>query len=442
MSRLTSFAVVTALLVLPAVGAVPASAARPIGAATVARTAAAPGVEVGPVRVVLPRCGGLVVDQDIVTDRDGVSTTAFQCWSHDGVGTFVWAARTRPDGTWGPPVAIAPGLSPKTVIDGAGRVTVGYRLRHGEGTGTVRWAGGSWQSPVVLAQPGANLHFVPGFTLAVNARGDTIIVWGRQEDCCGGPHIGFIAAFRPHDGAWGPSVIVDRKDWGWGTSMDREGRVSVMSGEVIYRRTTAGQWRTRPLPVIDGSYTGAAANAGGDLVMTGRDRDGAPGTLFIFEKPAGAAWLPEVEMTTSLARNTASPLVLDNLGRAAVGYKGVDDSFTVATRPAGGAWTPGVGVSAADVHAHVLRLEAGKAGALGACWLQRAPDGTQSLWASIRPSGGDWSAPVRLTGARWLDLRHPAASMRPDGSLLVTWSGKIAHGRAMRVSSRLATPAT
>ena len=442
MSRLISGALVAALLVTPALGVAHADAQPAPRAATGVGTAAAPGVEVGPLRVVMPRCGVHAVDQDIVTDRAGVSTTAFQCWSHDGLGSFVWAARTRPNGTWGPPVAIAPGLSPKMVIDGAGRVTVGYRLRHGDGMGTVRWAAGSWQAPVVLGQPKPNLHFVPGFNLAVNARGDTLIVWDLQEGCCGGPRIRFIAAFRPHDGAWGPSVIVDRKEPFGSAFLDAEGRASVLNWDLVYRRTTAGRWSSHALPAFEGDVRGTAANARGDLLLAGLDRDGAPGTLSIFEKPAGAAWLPVVELTASLAPSTTTPLVLDNLGRAALGYQGADDSFTVTTRPAGGSWQPAVGVSAAGVHAHVLRLEAGTGGALGACWFQRTPGGTEELWASIRPSGGDWSAPARLTGPRWLDLWHSAATMRPDGSLLVTWSGKITKGRAMRVSSRLVTPAT
>ena len=442
MSRLTSGALVAALFVTPALGAVPAAAQHPSTAAPVTVMAAAPEVEVGPTRVVLPRCGGLVVDQDVVTDRDGVSTTAYQCGSASGFGSDIWAARTRPDGTWGAPVSLAPGLSPQVVVDGAGRVTVGYRLRHGEGTGVVRWSGGSWQAPVLLAQPAPRLRFVPGFSLAVNARGDAIIVWLRQQEENGGPSIGFIAAFRPHDGAWGPSVIVDRKEPFGIAFLDAEGRASVLNWDLVYRRTTAGRWSSHALPAFEGDVRGTAANARGDLLLAGLDRDGAPGTLSIFEKPAGAAWLPVVELTASLAPSTTTPLVLDNLGRAALGYQGADDSFTVTTRPAGGSWQPAVGVSAAGVHAHVLRLEAGTGGALGACWFQRTPGGTEELWASIRPSGGDWSAPARLTGPRWLDLWHSAATMRPDGSLLVTWSGKITKGRAMRVSSRLVTPAT
>ncbi|MFN8192886.1 MAG: hypothetical protein U0R80_01220 [Nocardioidaceae bacterium] len=369
-----------------------------------------------------------------------MSTTAFSCESASGFGTDIWAARTRADGTWGKPVAVAHGLSPQLVVDGSGRVTVAYRLRHGAGVGAVRWSGGSWHVPVVLAQPPPNLSFIPSIALAANARGDVMLTWAQQEDCCGGRHIGFIVATRPHDGSWGPSVIVSRKDRFGRTFLDAQGRGTAVSSRLLFRRTTAGRWTSRALPAIEGYLSGVAANAGGDLMLSARDPDGAPSTVSILEKPDGAAWLPVVELTTSASVNNATPLVLDTHGRAAIGFKGVDESFTVATRPAGGTWTSGDAVSAADVHAHVLRLESGPRGALGACWLQRAPDGTQQVWASLRPPAGSWSAPVRLTGARWLEVWHPVASMRSDGSMVVTWSGKIAQGRAMRVSSRLVTP--
>ena len=252
MSRLTSGALVAALLVTPALGAVPAAAQHPSTAAPVTVMAAAPEVEVGPTRVVLPRCGGLVVDQDVVTDRDGVSTTAYQCGSASGFGSDIWAARTRPDGTWGAPVSLAPGLSPQVVVDGAGRVTVGYRLRHGAGTGVVRWSGGSWQAPVLLAQPAPRLRFVPGFSLAVNARGDAILVWLRQEEENGGPYVGFIAAFRPHDGTWGPTVVVDRKDTYGPAFVDSAGRAVGKSRELLYRRTAADRWKRTGTWVVSG----------------------------------------------------------------------------------------------------------------------------------------------------------------------------------------------
>ncbi|MFN8192885.1 MAG: hypothetical protein U0R80_01215 [Nocardioidaceae bacterium] len=71
MSRSVSGAVVVALLLTPALAATPAGAQPAPHAATVVRAAAAPGVEVGPVRVVLPRCGSRVSYQDVVTDRQG-----------------------------------------------------------------------------------------------------------------------------------------------------------------------------------------------------------------------------------------------------------------------------------------------------------------------------------------------------------------------------------
>ena len=205
-----------------------------------------------------------------------MSTTAFSCESASGFGTDIWAARTRADGTWGTPVAVAHGLSPQLVVDGSGRVTVAYRLRHGAGVGAVRWSGGSWHVPVVLAQPPPNLSFIPSIALAANARGDVMLTWAQQEDCCGGRHIGFIVATRPHDGSWGPSVIVSRKDRFGRTFLDAQGRGTAVSSRLLFRRTTAGRWTSRALPAIEGYLSGVAANAGGDLMLSARDPDGAP----------------------------------------------------------------------------------------------------------------------------------------------------------------------
>lgn len=433
MSTLTSGALALALLVCPALGAVPAHAADPADALTVEPATAAQSVEVGPLEIVQPTCTDGVASQQLTTDRHGVSTTVWACGSH------VYASRTQQNGSWGDPLEIARGLDPIASSDRRGRVTVVVRQPQGDGgLATRRWAKGTWQPLVDLTFPTrAEWTFVDDYWIAVNPRGDTVVTWGQKnnEPVSEGRMIGIVAAFRAYDGAWGPStVVVASKRWPDAVFVDGTGHASILDDSLIFHRGARGRWHDPVVAPIDVDVRGAVENTDGDLLLTGVDR--TADAVVAFEKPAGLAWLPKVLVGTAPRPLAYTPVVLDGLGRAAVAYPGNDGSARVSTRAAQGAWTTAVALSPTRVGAGVIRLVRGPAGALAVSWLQ----GDAELWASIRPPGGDWSEPIRVTPPRWHDLWHPQVSFRPDGALVAAWSGLVRNLPEERVAARVLTP--
>lgn len=421
MSGLTCVAVIAALVITAPV-AVPRSAAE---------LRAGPAAEAGPVHVVAASLAGDVKSLQLVTDKDGVSTAVWES------GPQVFAARTRADGSWKKPVRLGPGREPVAAVDSHARVTVAFRRLHSFGVVTRRWAQGGWLPTVDLSwRPHDKVFHVQAYRLAVNARGDAIVTWGQQNgypDWEEPRHL--VAAFRPYDGAWTKTVMVARRGQPDAVVVDNKGRASVIDEDRLYRRTAGGRWRDPvAVDVIDG-FGGAAGNGAGDLLWVGLEYVAGTKTVSAFDKPAGEPWYPGVQVGSASGSTTKVPVVLDPAGRAAVGFAGSDGSAAIAARSAHGAWTPPVAVSAPDVGARSPELAWGPKGALVLAWIQGPADAGE-VWASIRPPGSTWTAPVRLSGAGWDAVSAPAVAMAPDGSALVTWSGRLTGQDSQRIVTR------
>ena len=428
MSALTSVAVI-ASLVFTAPVAVPRSAAE--------LKAGPPTAEAGPVRVVAASLTGEVKSLQLVTDGDGVSTAVWES------GPQVFASRTRADGSWRKPIVLGPGREPLAAVDSHARVTVAFRRLHSFGVVSRRWVKHDWQPAVDLSWlPHDKVFHVQGYRLAVNARGDAIIAWGQQNgypDWEEPRHL--VAAFRPHDGEWTTTVMVARSGLPEAAFVDNKGRASVIDEDQLYRRTAAGKWRDPLTMPVSGGFGGAAGNGAGDLLWVGLDYAAGSRTVTAFDKPAGEAWYPGVQVATARSMATVVPVVLDPAGRAAIGYPGDDGSASVATRSAHGAWAPPVVVSAPDVGARYPTLAWGPKGALAMAWIQGPPDAGE-VWASVRPPGSTWTAPVRLSGPGWDRVADPSVAMAPDGTALVIWSGKPAGQDTQRIVTRQVSVAT
>ena len=435
---------VTASLAMAVLTCVPATTALASSTqdtpATVARTipsavagAGARAADVAPAQVV-GRCGARLGTSQLVTDRRGVSTATWGCDQR------IYAARTDDAGDWRGAVEIGTGLEPQAVVDGRGWVTVLYRRLHGNGIEARRWAAGAWQPTVDLTwQTGADVVFVQWYSLATNARGDTVAVWTQNDgEVQSGPTPRMVAAFRPFDGAWTPTVRIAPKGYADGALVDGAGRVVVVPE--LYRRTTTGRWRHPVTPPMEGSFSGAAVNAAGDLLvsrMPGAESD----AVLAYEKPYGEPWLPGVQIGTTSATLSQARAVLGGTGSAAVSYP-AGGSVRVAVRPASGDWAPPVRVSASQVRAGAVRLVRGPAGALAVSWTQGGDFVKRQLWVSILPAGGDWTEPVQVTGAQWRHVDHTSMSWRPDGSVVAAWTGRLAGRPGWRFALREVTPSS
>lgn len=394
---------------------------------------AAPGAgaaDVAPVQVA-GRCGTRLGISQLVTDRRGVSTATWGCAQR------IYAARTDRDGGWRPAVAIGTGLEPRAVVDRRGRVTVLYRRLQGNGIESRRWAAGAWQRPVDLTwQTGADVVFVQWYSIATNARGDTVAVWTQNDgEVLSGPTPRMVAAFRPFDGPWTPTVRIAPRGYADGALVDAAGRVVVVPE--LYRRTATGRWRHPVVPPMEGRFGGAAVDPAGDLLVS-RMPSGGSGAVLAYEKPYGEPWHPGVQVGTTGAPIGQARTVLGASGRAAVSYP-AGGSARVAVRPADGGWAPPVQVSASGVRAGAIRLVAGPAGALAVSWTQGNDYVERQLWVSILPTGGDWTPPIQVTGARWRHVDHTSTSFRPNGSVVAAWTGKVAGRPGWRFATRVVT---
>ena len=403
----------------------PATVARTISSAV----AGAGAADVAPVQVV-GRCGARLGTSQLVTDRQGVSTATWGCDQR------IYAARTDDHGAWRGAVELGTGLEPQAVVDARGRVTVLYRRLHGNGIEARRWAAGAWQPTVDLTwQTGADVVFVQWYSIATNARGDTVAVWTQNDgEVQSGPAPRMVAAFRPFDGAWTPTVRIAPTGYADSALVDGAGRVVVVPE--LYRRTVTGRWRHPVTPPMEGSISGAAVNAAGDLLvslMPGAESD----TVFAYEKPYGEPWLPGVQIGTTHARLGQAHVVLGGTGGATVSYP-AGGSVRVAVRPAGGDWAAPVQVSASHVQAAAVRLTRGPAGALGVSWTQ-GDFVERQLWVSVLPAGDDWTEPVQVTGAQWRRVDHTSMTFRPDGSVVAAWTGRLAGRPGWRFATRVLT---
>ncbi|MCB0906267.1 MAG: hypothetical protein KDB63_04000 [Nocardioidaceae bacterium] len=388
-------------------------------------------LEAGPVEVLADHLTEDVISVRLVTDASGVATAVWE------QGTQILAARTTRDGEWGEPVGLAFGRDPQAAVDGPGRVTVVYHRLHGRGVVSRRWEAGRWEQPTDLTwSHHAGAFHTQGARLAVNERGDTIVAWGQKNgrvDWAEPRRL--VAAFRPHDGEWQPTVRLARRGMPDTVDLDDEGRAVVLSDSLLQRRTTRGHWR-RPLAAVTSADLGVAVGNGrGDLLVVGLDGKDEDQPVRVHEHTAAGSWLLPVELGTTRWTTTTVPAVLDADRRAAVAFPVVDGPVAVATRPSGGRWSAPEVVSARGVRARLPRLAAAPDGGLALLWTQGVP-AEPELWAALRPAGQGWSEPVQVTGPEWIWVTEPTLSLAPDGSALVVWVGEPTINPWTRLASR------
>jgi|GEM_PF-5014009 len=388
-------------------------------------------VEAEPVEILVDRLTEDIASVQLVTDPSGITTAVWE------QGQQIFSARTTADGHWGDPVGLAFGREPLAVVDAHARVTVVYHRLHGRGVVSRRWAGDRWGEALDLTWPGhADTFHTQGYRIACNARGDTIVAWGQKNG-----HADWdeprrlVAAFRPHDGAWQPTVRLARRGMPDAVSVDEFGRAVVLSDSLLHRRTARGHWRL-PIGAVTSVDLGAAVgNGAGDLLVVGLDLNQEDQPVRVHEHPAGGAWRPPVALGTTRWTTTTVPAVLDDAGRAAIAFPALDGSITVATRPAQGSWTEPSTVSASDVRARLPQLASAPDGSLAVTWIQGVA-AEPELWAAVRPAGHGWTAPVQVTGAEWIWVTEPTIAFATDGSVVALWAGEPTLSPWTRLASR------
>ncbi|QBX54464.1 PKD domain-containing protein [Nocardioides seonyuensis] len=280
--------------------------------------------------------------------------------------------------------------------------------------------------------------------VAVDAEGNATAVWSRSTGS------GFVvqAATREAGGAWSapvdlttasngydPQVVVDaagnataiwRARAGEGTVVQAAGRPAggVWSAPVDLATDLTLDHSRIDVPQI-------AVDAAGNVTATWSRYDAFRFVVQAASRPAGGAWTTPVDLSAPSNTSANSSLALDPAGNATVvwttsegsggGYApGSGAKIQAATRPAGGTWSSAVDVTDAGPSSYVYepRVVVGRTGEVTAIWL--ALSGAYVVQSATRPAQGPWTAPETLS-APGADTSNPDVAVDGQGTTTAVW---------------------
>ena len=267
----------------------------------------------------------------------------------------------------------------------------------------VRPAGGAWQAPVDVSQPGLDGSSPPGRTVpgpqvAVDALGNAVAVWQRSN----GTSLVVQAAERPAGGRWGAPV-----------------GVSVPGG--------AGEDSGSPDVAIDAHGNAVAVWHRYDPV---RRLNRVQSAI----RPAGGTWQPPVAVSAVDVDATGARIAVDAQGGAIAVWDrppagGGDPTAQSAVRRADGTWQAPENIPGSSFRVNA-DLAVDPAGNAAIVWERIVFE--PGVLAAARPVGGSWQAPVRLASAGL----NPSVAFDPFGNATAVW-GSI--GAGVMAAARAAT---
>lgn len=285
----------------------------------------------------------LGLDPNVVIDAHGDTIAVWQ--SPSGLQAAIQPA----GGSWPAPQTVATpgGEEPQIASDANGDViVVSNRQAPGRSTGiqaVLRPAEGMFSPAETISAPDNDFH--P--RLAMNARGDALVAWGR--DTARGCIV--EAAFRPANGRWsGPRVLSDKHAGCPGAqriAIDGRGDAVVawlsLRGRTQFVESAGranGRWSTRRIlaeaPLIDETVD-VGMDARGDTILVWHEEalNGGGSAIWARIRPAGRGW--GSARTIPRAHGGPPSLAMDARGDALVTWQ--DKRGIEATaRPAGGPW--------------------------------------------------------------------------------------------------------
>ena len=321
---------------------------------------------------------------DLAIDSRGNALAVWQTFQ--GSGVVIQAASRPAGGAWQPPVTVSTvggdSRSPRVAVDGLGGALVVWH--HGEDSNptavraATRSADGSWQMPVNLSGP---VRFAGSPQVAVNPRGDAVVVWQRSADA----RLVVQAATRPAGGAWEPAVDIAAPD-------PRE-----------------------PEPQV-------AIDPEGNAIAVWQRYERTDSIVQAAVRPPGAGWGAPVDLSEPGGDAENPQLAVDPQGNAVVVWTRdehalMDIARTVpqsAFRPAHGSWQAAADIApkAEGVFADVAF---GARGDAVAVWANRG------VKAAVRPPGGRWRSPKTISDGRRLVLYQQVA-VDPRGNAFAVWA--------------------
>ncbi|MGN6373153.1 MAG: PKD domain-containing protein [Solirubrobacteraceae bacterium] len=320
---------------------------------------------------------------------------------------------------WLPPVDISQvgehAGAPQVVLDASGNATAVWERWVGSDIAVetaYRPAGGNWQPPVDISEEGsgtvtAGEHNAYSPSLAVDAAGDTTVVWARSA---GTNKILVQAVYRPAGGAWQTPVdlgemnsAIDPEPW---VAADEAGDTTAIwkSNEVVESayRPASGSWEPSVALSAGESYAPQAAmDARGDAMVAWMHYDGSRYVDEAVYRAVGHDWGARLVISEEGEGSGDPEIALSPAGDAIAVWKGHSsggEAVRAAYRPAGQEWQLPTNVSKVGIQAESLHVALdGHGDALLAWGGTHGAGGYELAQASYRPAGGEWEEPMELS---------------------------------------------
>lgn len=303
---------------------------------------------------------------------------AYAVWVQKGLSlTSIIRSAVRPQGgEWSAPESLTPsflGGNPQVALSAATGAVAAWTIDDGDDRiiqAAVRPAGGEWAAPENLTDASDNAgppdEEAGSPDVGINAAGEAIAVWLHFD----GSNDIVQAASRPAGGEWSESDDLSE----------------------------AGENAHDPQVAIDPD---------GDAVATWNRWDSTASALIVQAavRAAGNEWSAPDDLSEARLPGEPAPVAIDATGTAVAVWLAPDgdDHITkgilqAAVRPAGGEWSQSDDLSPSGQKADNPAVAAN--GAVGAVAVWRQNDGAEyRVQASVRPPGGEWSAPDDLSAA-------------------------------------------
>jgi hypothetical protein len=342
-------------------------------------------------------------------------------------------AASRPRGTtaWQQPVEVSrPGIgaAPKVALDPAGDAVIIWIHDIGQDRvlqATIRPAGvPTWPNANDLS--GTPLQ-IKSHDVGLDGSGNAVAVWAQRDvdrfyvvgdlrPAAGGVWLAPVALSSPSsDATSGPSLALVPTG---------EVLVAWIGGGAVHiarGQTAAGTWDAAVSPAGGGvggdTDVSIALNAAGDAILSWSWRRAASGPMIVQAafRPAGGNWGAVVDLGSAGSGRSHVQAAINNGGGAAVVWldgtavKGAGRSIST------GNWSlpATIATNVADAGARLAMNPVGNAVAV---WANKA---TGAIRASIRPAGGAWRPPVRISSPA---SSSPRIALDASSAAVAVWN--------------------
>lgn len=389
--------------------------------------------------------GGVVFT--LTTQNDGYAGPTSVVDSH-GNTTVVWsqhwwrgpirAVRRPVGGEWGRPITIARGgTAPIAAADARGNVTVVFQTNRRDRTTGVsavrRVVNGGWQHPVHLSKdvnaPDYGPHGWEGtfgahrVDLAVNARGDAVVVWQWGSYDRDRP-FRIESSYRPVGGAWSPLARLTKPNWSEDplVSIGPRGNATAVYDKLSRRRVVGEGWRG-PVPT-GGTSSGAdlVIDRWGTATFTFLDYRHGTTRVMVNRRPADTVVWPKPRRISPKGDDIRASFsqVQHPSGAISVAMQRQSGRIDVVRRPPGGPWPAPVQVSPTAPSASSPVVATNATEVLFVLW----EDEKLGMRGRIRYPAGGWT-PIFQVSPDTKYVTDYEAGAYPNGDTLAVW--KLDH---------------